>query len=1397
MNQFARFSNLAELREGHIQLLTRQRDLSSDGAEAFFQDVTRFIGQGQATGVLLESSAERDDVQRLLDFWRSELRRAQRPTPDVTLAAYDPNQSPELGDNLCPYVGLEAFQASHSGYFFGRDPLIDRMVEKLANGRFLAIVGPSGSGKSSALLAGLLPRLQAGALPGSETWRYYPRMVPDANPLHHLAHILRADFVNRAEWEQETGDAFRKNTHQLTHLVNRANAPEGVNGRPAVFVIDQFEEIFTLCPSEETRQVFIDNLLHLIADPAARHTLIITLRADFESQLMRITAFQKPYEQALVRVTPMNAAQLHEIIKKPADKVGLHFADGLVTELIRDVLGEPNALPLLQFTLRQLWETRDRNRVTWAAYHKLGSGRQALANTADAFYNQLSSEDRETARRILLTAVRPGPGLEITRQRVRRTALTQLNDPPETIDRVLHALVQARLITLLPGDTPDDDQLDVIHEALIRNWPRLIGWIEEERVASRRRLRLTEAAEQWQQLNHDPSALWRGLLLQEADGYTDKNSLEDAFVTASLTAEQKAQEEKAAAYLQQLEQARALAKAERLRAEEQQKRAEDQEAFATESSATAQRLQRITWLLAVVAIIAMLAGGWAALNGQRASANAVLAATSEAAAVANANLAATNEAQAVMNAALAATRESEAIISARAAATSEALAVTSANAAATSEAVALDSAALAATREAEALDNAQEAERQFRLATSRELARASLDNLDNRPRLALALALEAVNITYALDQTASAEAEDALHRALQASQLQMTLAGHDGPVTAVTFSPDGRFIATGSSDTSVRLWDAATGQTLFTLQDHERAVNDVAFSPDGSRLVSAGEDGRLVVWNTETGARLVSRSGDNGPIRAIAFSPDGAQLAAANDDATLRIWQTDGWVSLYLSFGHDDALTDVAYTGDGRLLATSGRDGRIIFWNAVNGLSVSAIEPSTFQDAPLVINAITFSPDDQQLATANSNGTARIWDMTQGSWRDTFAGHASPVNAIAYHPDGQTLITASADGTAKVWRIDSGQVIDSLPGGAGSLQTAAYSPDGAQLATAGQDGAARVWNAEPEFELLVLTDHVGAVRRVSFSPDGSLAATGGADRTARVWDAATGTSLYTFSDHNQVVNDVALNGDNTLLASASDDFNARLWDLTTGTVRLPLLIHGGPVNSVAFSPDGRFLLTASDDGLARLWDIAEHSVQQRFDNAGQPVNRAVFNADGSQIATAGGGGLARVWSADGELLLTLAGHTGPVNDVAFSEDGRFLVTAGDDNTALLWDLDSGELVRAFSGHSGPVLGVSFSADGLHLATASADRTTKIWLVAAGQAVRTLVGHTSTVFSVAYSPDGRRLATASADSTAIIQAVDDLATLFERGLARATRELTPAECQQYLRGRPCLGTGSGE
>ncbi|MBE2221012.1 MAG: NACHT domain-containing protein [Anaerolineae bacterium] len=1396
MTETITYHSLVEFKETHRQLLAQRRDIddSDETAVSTYQTaIEQFITQGVSIGTVLAKDEDRHDAQNLLDYWSNELFHQGREAPDATLDEYNPATAPKLPDTLCPYVGLDTFSGQNRSIFFGRTRLIEQMIAQLENGRFIAVTGPSGSGKSSAVLAGLIPKLQDGAIEGSDSWHYLPRLVPGSDPLRNLALLLQPPGTNTNDWVQETAYKLRENPHHLVNLVNQKD------NKPAVLIIDQFEELFALCLDEEARQTFIDNLLNLIEEGDTRHTLIITMRNDYESQLMRVSTFQRYYELAQIRVRPMNAAQLHEVIEKPANQVGLNFEDGLVAELIRDFLGEPNALPLLQFTLLKLWENRDRNRVTWAAYEKLGGGRQAIANSANACYTQMAPPDRAIARQIMLATIRPGPGLEVTRQRVRRVSLYELNKSTEQLNSVLDRLIGARLIRLIQGETADDDQIELTHEALVRSWPRFIGWLEEEHVIRRRRARLIEAAEEWAQREHDPSMLWRGALLEEARDYANINELEEAFLLASREAEEKAQEEKAQAYITQLEQARALAKAERLRAEEQELRAEEQTRFAAENAAIAQRLQRITWALAAVAIIAILAGAWAAWNGQLArenaliaAENATLAATSEAEAIENAALAATHEAEAVANAHLAATREAEAIDSASLAATSESIAIEAAATAAASESLALSNADLAATREAEAVASAIEADKQFRLASSRELARAATDNLGNAPQLALLLALEAVNTTYAIDQSASAEAEDALYRTLRASQLQMTLSGHDGPVTAVAFSPDGSRMATASSDNSIKLWDAVTGQNYLTLIGHENTVNDVVFTHDGSQVISGGQNGQIMLWDAGTGNRILTRTGDNGAVNAMALSPDGTQLATANEDASMRVWDTDSWVSSYLAFGHDDEVTDVVFNHEGNQLASSGKGGRIIIWNALTGSSLNSIEPSFDELGEVVgINALTFSPDDSLIAAANNDNTVRVWERETGKLVETLAGHTATVTDVGFNPAGDVIVSGSADGTAKFWRVDSGQAIDTLTGHTGGILSLAYSPDGQQLATTGQDGVARLWHAEPEFDQLILTDHKGPVRRVTFSPDGTLAATASGDKTVRVWDAATGDSVHVFSDHNQIVNDAAISPDNAWLASASDDRDVRLWNMETGQIRLPLLIHPAAVNSVVYNKDGSQVLSSSDDGIVRLWDVATSDVVQQFDHEGVAVNRAVLSPDNMLVATAVSDGTIRIWSIDGSLVQTIVAHDLPVNDVAFDNQGLHLASASDDGTARLWDVATGQLIRSFTGHTGPVLGVNFNRDGTRLATASNDRTTKLWNVNTGQTVRTLLDHTSSVLSVAYSPDGRSLATSSADTTAVIQAIDDLSELFDRGLSRQARGLTPEECAQYLKGRSCF------
>jgi len=597
------FPSLSALRSAHNALLDHHRTQAED--ERFWQEVTSFLQRGRATGMLLDTEEDRWAVQSLLDYWAATAISVGRTMPDAVLVDFDPSLAPEIPDDRCPYVGLAAFRENQQPYFFGRQQLVEAFMTKIVTDRLLAIIGSSGSGKSSIVLAGLIPALKQGAIaeqdgtPASDQWRYSERMVPGSDP---LANLGRAIVPKDTEGNRGTAlapqfaavaDGCRRESDYLVKLLNESGET------PFVLIVDQFEELFTLCNDDEIRHAFINNLLALIESPGPQHRVVLTMRTDFESFVARLPNFQQYFEEAIIRVTPLNAAELRAVIERPAAMVGLKFEDGVVDALVQDVLGEPAALPLLQFTLLKLWERRDRNRITWDTYKELGGGRLALARSADKLYNNLIPEEQVTARRILLRLVRPGDGLEITSNRVRRTVLYQTGEARDRVDRVLNRLIEADLLRLSPGEKPQDDQIEVAHEALVRNWPRLVGWLEDERGRIRERLRLTEAAEQWLKLDRDPGALLRGTLLEDARRHPDLNELEETFVQASIAAKEAAERERELVHQRELEQARALA-------EEQRERAESERDWAEYQTLSAAKLRQRAWMLGLITVVALL-----------------------------------------------------------------------------------------------------------------------------------------------------------------------------------------------------------------------------------------------------------------------------------------------------------------------------------------------------------------------------------------------------------------------------------------------------------------------------------------------------------------------------------------------------------------------------------------------------------------------------------------------------------------------------------------------------------------------------------------------------------------------------------------------------------------------
>jgi tetratricopeptide (TPR) repeat protein/ABC-type oligopeptide transport system ATPase subunit len=531
-----RYNSITSLKAAHTKLLKSYKDDEND--EANLDEIEWFVRAAAGTGALLDNDNDRYGVQGLIDYWVTILYRGKRTPPDATLVEFDPLLSPILDDNLCPYRGLNAFQEADRDVFFGRHRLLDVLLKKITTTQVLFVVGSSGSGKSSLVLAALIPALKNDRIPGAGNWQYIPSFVPGSDPLRSLASALGNLYQQPHEWVAQQVEQMKQDSNHLTKLV------ASFSHEPAVVVIDQFEELFTLCLDDSLRAVFIDNLLSLTTASAARNEVILTLRTDYETYLAQNPELMALFEEGQVRVMPLTAAELRSAIEEPAKNIDLRFEEGVVDSLVKDILGEPEGLPLLQFTLLRLWKAREngRNRITLNEYRKLGGARRALALTADEFYQNLTDANRITLRRIMLRLALPSGTAEVLRNTVKREAL--YFEDPRRVNDVLDQLADEGLIRVTKTDDRKDDKIEIAHEALVRHWPTLVGWIEKERVTMRQRLRLTSAAQQWLEHGKDKGGLLGGSLLAEARQYEALNDLEKEFVAASLAAVNRAEQQK-------------------------------------------------------------------------------------------------------------------------------------------------------------------------------------------------------------------------------------------------------------------------------------------------------------------------------------------------------------------------------------------------------------------------------------------------------------------------------------------------------------------------------------------------------------------------------------------------------------------------------------------------------------------------------------------------------------------------------------------------------------------------------------------------------------------------------------------------------------------------------------
>jgi WD40 repeat protein/energy-coupling factor transporter ATP-binding protein EcfA2 len=1262
-----------------------------------------------------------------------------------------------LRDTPCPYRGLEVFEVAHAANYFGRQAMTQKLVDKVAAVNFIAVVGPSGSGKSSLVRAGLLTALNHGALPNSRDW-VSRTFRPGSDPLFALT-VALIDLLDPALSErQRVGEArawaedLKRGKVRIDDALRRLK--ERLPHLPCLLLIaDQFEETFTLCEDDALRQRFLDVLLVAATLPWCK--VLITLRADFYGRVLERQELSQRVDSGLVNIIPMTAEERRAAIEQPALAAGRRLEDGLVNRMVAAVEQEPGQLPLLEFALTELWARQSAEGVlTHAAYEAIGEVAGAIARRADETLRSFDADEQAQVRTVFTRLVRvaqPAEGAEDTRQRI------ELDELDATVRPLVQKLADARLLVTSRDERTGEETVEVAHEALIRGWRELQMWLNADREFLLWRQRLRGLIETWEGSGRDESALLRGALLGESDRWlrsraADLNESEKGFITASQAA---------AAAARQREEARAAElAAERARADEQVK--------------TSRRFRRFALALAALVVVTLVATYFAWDQGRRADGERLQALAARGTAEAASKIA-------VAQAGVARVAEDEARQQAEIAQTAQVRAENE-----RAEAVRARATAVAAQAASEEL-------RRFIRADQLAQTALVIDREEHLPQRGLLLSIEAVR-AFSPPVPSALQAIYTLPNRVGG----MKLGRYEDAVWTVAFSPDGKWLASGSRDATIRLWQVDDPATEpLVLRGHEDAVWSVAFSPDGQWLASGSTDSTIRLWQVDNPAvqPLVLR-GHEDDVRSVAFSPDGRLLASGSWDNTIRLWQVDNpAVQPLVLRGHENGIYAVAFSPDGKQLASGGYDKTIRLWQVDDPADQSFV----LRGHQTYVWSVAFSPDGKWLASASADNTVRLWQVAEPTAQPlVLRGHEASVRTVAFSPDGWLLASGSWDNTIRLWQVaepDAEPLV--LRGHDGDVWSVAFSPDGRLLASGSRDYTVRLWELdEANIRPLVLRGHDEAVLSVAFSPDGKRLASGGADYTIRLWQVNNpDVQPLVLRGHENFVWSVTFSPDGKQLASGSTDYTIRLWQVDEPTAQ-PLVLRSAYVwpvalvYSVVFSPDGTLLASGNYDKTIRLWQVAEPTAQpQMLRGHGDGIFSMAFSPDGRWLASGSLDDTIRLWQVDEPTAepRVLRGHEGDVWSVAFSPDGRWLASGSLDDTIRLWQVDEPDAEPLIlRGHENDVRSVAFSPDGKWLASGSLDYTIRLWQVDEPTAQPLVLrGHEGNVWSVAFSPDGRQLASASEDFTVRLWHVK-LEDIIDLACRTAGRNLTQDEWAQYFR-----------
>lgn len=1137
-----------------------------------------------------------------IEEWQQAINRALIETSEDDLVI-PPQGFSNLMTIPCPYKGLASYQPEDADYFCGRESLVDTLIKRLNRQPILVVGGPSGSGKSSLVRAGLIPAVNNGALPGSEKWRIL-LFTPGIDPLGELHYQI----YKGVKTPEHTLEALRQNPALARHM--------GENQTPVLLCIDQFEELFTLCQNKQDQQDFIDALSAFLDPADSQAHLVIAVRADFYGNCAMFPWLASKITDNQVLVGPMARNELRQAIEKPAQHAGLALENGLVEAILDETNDDAGSLPLVAHALVETWSRRRHNTLTIDGFRATGGVAGAIAQSADTIYDHDLNKEQQTAmRRLLLQLVTPGEGAADTRRRITLTSL-YLDKQSKLMHQLVDKLTEARLLTV------DDNSVEVAHEALIRTWPRFRTWIEEDRENIQHRMRIDRSAREWNKANRDPDLLYRGTPLTLAMEWKQKhgNTLSQTgkeFLEQSYNTQQQAIIET------------------RLKKER------------------ANRIRRVAiGALASLTIVALIASFIALLalrTSQENEKRAELASQESnerfvrSLATSSANLVKEDPLAALILAAESNVRSNQPSIEARSLLVNSRESLASATIIPFGSPISVGD-ALSATINAKG-DLIASGSRDGNIQLWSHKTGRLINNLQRHQAGVQTMMFSPDNHWLASgDLSGRVYLWDVSEP--QKKSIPQEVVTLNGEIWAIDFSHDGKQLAIASEDGTAKLVNLGTShhEKDKVLTQINGGLNAISISPNNKLVVAGGGGGVIESWDFETGATAWKTTIPSlAAIRETRYSPNGELLSACNDYNVELINPLNGVLFNPKPFtkGAENMLQSprgCLFSADSKLLLSGAHDGKIHLWNIAlqqlsfitslghkSGIEVLASNQDGRHlitlgqdhklrrwlykpDSPVTqllgqqkggMSAFALFPDGSKLATIGNQDKVNIWSVKNGPGlvKTLNSGQTSNLQSVAISHNAEMLAAGDKVGNIILWHLNESGPPISIKAHDTDIYSLSFNPDSTLLASGGTDGKVHLWKTK-EYRKFgkpfgkVMERHLGGITKLTFSPDGKELAVASMSGLIKFWNTDKQTKNAEIQADDNTIWSIAYNHDGKQFVTSSDDEIVVIRSRDTMKILGVLSGHDSGATDAKYSPDGKTLLTSTRDGKLRLWDMA-------------------------------------------------------------------------------------------------------------------------------------------------------------------------------------------------------------